>query len=270
LLVYPNLPWQLRHLTATVAFEAQHYGWSGHRHFVVDNPFPWFVGYETGLLGRYPGNLVLVPLALVGGAWLARRREVAGAWVLVAPIVLVGAMACHQMVQFGRSFAVPVALICVLAGIGAEWLIRHVALRWRPWAGGLLTAALVVSLGSVVVETWPSRKVTAREGAIQWVNSHAPLGATIVLCEPRQGELQGLVPDPARFRIWPGLAQSRIEVGRPPKNARGYVVTTDRYRPAWAGREVARFRGAATWGPQEYLVAALEPPDQPLVEASSD
>ncbi len=105
------------------------------------------------------GDSVIAPvlaLALVALliAWRRRNREV----LLLAALVVCWVAVVAVMAQFGftgarRYLAGPAALSCVIAGVGAGWLIASLAAGWLRLAAGGAIAALLIGFGLFVLRT---------------------------------------------------------------------------------------------------------------------
>jgi hypothetical protein len=250
-LVYP------RDFVADVAAEAYHYGFLGHQYFEADDPWG-VVLHGLHLRSGYWGNYLVATLAGIGFVRVA--REAAGgawrrAWILLGPPLLSLGFLLPQFVQFARNYTAFVAFACVLAGLGADWVlllagrVRGVSSRVTTLAlGGLLVAAIF----SVAPHLWrdPWREgPSAREQAIAWVNASAPLGSRVLLIEPLIGSLQGVTIDSARFKV----RRLGDEAGLVGQEADFIVASSSRGFPEPLERRVFRDQGSSQL-PREYAV----------------
>lgn len=257
LLGCPSVLMYPRDFVADVAAEAYHYAFLGHQYFEADDPWG-VVLHGLHLRSGYWGNYVVATLAGLGFVRVA--REAAGgawrqAWILLGPPLLSLGFLLPQFVQFARNYTAFVAFVCVLAGLGADWVLS-LASRVRGVSrgvstlvlGGLLAAAIL----SVAPHLWrdPWREgPSAREQAIAWVNASAPLGARVLLIEPLIGSLQGVTIDPARFKV----RRLSDEADLAGHEADFIVASSPREFPDPLERRVFRDQGSSQL-PREYIV----------------
>lgn len=199
-----------REFVTYFAREAQIYAVVGQNWASADDPWPMI--RHLLHLGRSDlGNLPIAAAFVVGtvviltGAFRGRGRE---AWLLLAPPVLALTFLSSFFIQYGRNYLAFVAFACVVAGVGAAWLLDWVHERWqaRPslsWAMGALWAATMLPVGrDCLLGTGRfGDPPNARVQAIRWVNDHAPLGSRVVIVEPDLGRLDGVTVDSRRFQV---------------------------------------------------------------------
>jgi 4-amino-4-deoxy-L-arabinose transferase-like glycosyltransferase len=145
-LAAPNLAWNATHGFATVAHTASNADWGGRRFDIV--PALGFLGAQFGVFGPVPFAVLLG-----GGAWLAWRRRLAGADVLLLcftlpplVIILVEAFVARANANWAAAAYAPGAIL-----VGA-WLVRWKAWPWLGTAAisqGVLVVALMIGL------SWP-------------------------------------------------------------------------------------------------------------------
>ncbi len=211
-LAYPTLPLQIQRFVSDAGEQAFTYGHYGHSS-MLDVAWP---ALPVLLYFRAPhyGNYLVAALALLGLGGLALRRDPERArrlCVLVGLPLLTTLFLLRQFVQYGRNYCLALACVCVLAGCGADAVLRGLgaaarALGWRrtaaPVAAGLALAVVVASTGR---ELWLGRdvwanRVSAREQAIRWLNRNAELGSRVGILEPLPGTYQGVVVDSGRLK----------------------------------------------------------------------
>ncbi len=105
------------------------------------------------------GDSVILPvliLALIALplAWRRGSRELLLLALLAAVwVAVVGAMAQFGFTGARRYLVGPAALSCVIAGVGAGWLIASLAAGWLRLAAGGVVAALLIGFGLSVLRT---------------------------------------------------------------------------------------------------------------------
>ena len=141
----------------------------------------------------------------VANAFAGRFRE---AWLVLAPPALGLAFLSSFFIHYGRNYLPFLAFACVVAGVGGSRLLDVVLRAWprRPyaaWAAGAILMAAILPIGRhCLLGTGPfAEPPNAREQAIAWANTHAPLGSKVVIVEPDLGRLDGVTVDPRRFRV---------------------------------------------------------------------
>lgn len=163
--------------------------------------YAWSLGWGLGI--------VPVLMAAVGGVLLVVRAR-ARALVLLPAVVLFVLLVGSQGRYFARYVMPIFPVLCLLAAVGAMWLVRAAAER-APRARWAITAAVVALvvgqglLSSIHVDRVLARQDT-RTTARAWMQAHIPAGATI-LVEPsvpkewyRDGGLPGEEGSRAGYR----------------------------------------------------------------------
>jgi hypothetical protein len=258
-LCFPTLPLSLRDFMGNIASDAYHYSQAGHVNYEADSSLP-FALWATFFRPSYPGNLFILATASLGAAFLSARfarGDRRPALALLLPLALTLAYLLRQFVQFGRNYMAAVALLCILAGIGCDGVLRLAAERW-PGRRSLLsiigTAVCAAAILSVGVKMWGDvirglHAPTAREQAIAWVDSQLPLGSRVALVEPLTVQVIGTLPDQRRFRV-------RVFDSFPDEGPFDYVVISNQLQRPPAEGISARFKGQGVWAAmsEEYIV----------------
>jgi 4-amino-4-deoxy-L-arabinose transferase-like glycosyltransferase len=206
---YPSLPVAFRYFMKDVAYEAFHYFQAGHRRFETDSPLRAAL---DGVFCRRPfyGNYVVIAFALLGIAEIVRRARLLGfrtLCILGASFGLYSFFTYRIFVQFGRNWGVPWALLCIMAGLGAESVLS-MRLPRLTFGNRILRLFLIsvfvagtAQVAHMMLEYDERGRWKAREDAIAWIDRNAPLGARVALVEPHDAVLFGRLPDQARFRV---------------------------------------------------------------------
>jgi hypothetical protein len=246
---YPTLFSSLRAFMTQVAYEAHHYGNAGHPHFEVDSVLP-SVLHGAYFWSRLAGNYVVLALLAIGILSLALRAargERRVAFVLFSTLIVSYALMYRQFVQFGRNFAIPLAVGCLFAGVGAEALLglieRHSG-RWRlsAWAALILAGAILsVGVRWRIYQRAGRLIPTAREQAIAWVDRNVEIGSRVALIEPLVARIQGILPDQARFRV-------RCFDALPEDKPFSVLVMSSAMGGCPVPNAVASFTGPSVWG----------------------
>lgn len=165
-------------LTSTSDLHAMHNFWN--RAFPPSNllEFPkWFLLTHTGSLMAYPigdknGGSTLTFILVVAGIWHASRsrstRQIL--WLCLPPFGLTFLAACVHRFPYGDSARVNqhlAPMICILAALGIEGLIRNFARNpsaQRNCVRGWAIALLLFAVGTLLVDLFrPYKTETARE-----------------------------------------------------------------------------------------------------------
>ncbi len=255
--VYPTLFWNLGTWIAQTTGEAIHYEMVGHSWFSVDQPLaalPYLLR-----LNRHPGpNLILLAPLLIGAVQLIRRAPGLARLALLGPPIVSILFLSRQMVQFPRNYAMVVAFLCVIAGIGMGAVHSVRDPRLRSAAVAVFGAAtLTMILAEMRDEWYPARN--ARWEAIRWINERGDPGARVILMEPMQRRLEGLIPDQQRFQV---RRRDWVPGERSQRPFDFLLVDNDRELRLPEGiRECARFGDSSTQG--VYIVYCASRSTQP-------